>query len=116
MNSQLWLTLAQSAIYYCIILIGGYYCLKYGLREVANKVTQHISDYKESFIQLTHKQESIISGLNVLTQKIAEHNTALALHDERTARTAAKLEQVDEKVNAIDAKLTDLRIEAARKK
>lgn len=106
--------LAGGLGYYFAVIVAGYFGLKYGLKGTAEKLTEHIEQDRQSFAKVHEQTAKILDGITFLTARQAEQATSLALHDERTATTAARMERVEKSVNEISDKLTDLRIEEAK--
>ena len=111
---QVILGFGKAIAYYGFMAIAAYFGLKYGLKETATKLDQHIQDDQQNFSRLATAQESIGGKLDTAIGLLQDHAIALAEHDERASGMRDRQEQVEGKLVSIDEKLTDLRIAVAK--
>ncbi len=101
--------------YYGFMAVAAYFGLKYGLKETATRLEQHITEDQKNFTQIAETQENINGKLDTAIGLLQDHSIALAEHDTRASGMRERQERIDAKISSIDEKLTDLRIQVAGK-
>ena len=101
---------------YLVAIIGAFFALRYNLKSVGKDLTNHIDVERKVLDGITGKVDTVVIGIGQLTVTLGEHSIALALHDERTSRTAEELMKVEDKIDSLDEKLTEMRISQGRAK
>lgn len=109
MTPEIWFNLVKSFGFLIVTLVGGYYALKWSVRETAAKLVAHAESDEKLFEGILEKLTSINGGVQDMSKALNDHSIALARHDERTSNTAEILTQAVRKIDTIDEKVNSLR-------
>ena len=109
-----WLGLVKYLMSIAAIVVFSYLGLKYGLKDVREKLDTHVDMDNQNFQGINVKLDLIQVGISGLRDSLGKHGTELALHDERTKRTAETLAKVEGRLERVDNKLDTVRLNQER--
>lgn len=93
---------------YIVAIVGFLWVMKSTIEKTAIKLEEHTESDSRMFAELGEKMDQTVELLR-------DHTQSLARHDERTAGLLPRLERVENKLDAVDDKLNNLRVDSARK-